>query len=188
MNYREMTQEQKDFCKAVVINNYNSTVRKCHTKGNVAKSVSAAFKSRYGIWPQVTASTVQTLLERARVENGMIVVPEPTGKGMICTWGRGKNETPALIDHVESICAAQRKTATRVSNIRNIYFMPFAVEMIPAAKLIPSQQQALMAPIEEANNNIADEIKATQKLAKIKYKTLQIPYYEDEDGNQIEIK
>jgi len=186
MNYKGMTRDQKDFCKDVVVGIYNSACRKVHSKRKAANVCRSAFNSKYGAWPTITTSTIDTLLERAKKEDGIVIVPEASGKGMICTYGRGKNETPALLDHVNSISASQQKLASGTRNLRLNLVIPMALEMMPAANLPAGNQKAYFEIVEDGNKAIANEIIKTEKVAQIKYK--QVAYYTDENGNEIEVK
>ncbi len=186
MNYKGMTKEQKDFCKGTVVGIYNSASRKVHSKRKAMNVCKTAFHSKYGIWPTITTSTIDTILDRAKNEDGIIIVPEATGKGMICTYGRGKNETPALLDHVNSISASQQKLASGTRNLRLNLVIPMALEMMPAAHLPIGNQKAYFEIVEDGNKAIANEIIKTEKIAHIKYK--QVAYFVDEDGKEIEYK
>ena len=186
MNYKGMTKAQKDFLKGIIIRVYNSACRKVHSKKQMVNVCKAAFHAQYAAWPVITVSTIETLIERARKEDGIIIVPEASGKGMICTYGRGKNETPALIDHVNSISASQQKLASGTRNLRLNLVIPMALEMMPAANLPAGNQKAYFEIVEDGNKAIANEIIKTEKVAQIKYK--QVAYYTDENGNEIELK
>jgi hypothetical protein len=186
MKYSQMTKTQKDFLKDVVLRIYNSIVRKVHSKKQALNVCKAAYHSKYGVWPTITEGTINTLLQRARKEDGVIIVPEATGKGMVCTYGHGKNETPALIDHVNAISAQQQKQATATRNVRINLVIPFIGEMMPAANILPENQKPYFQIIEDGNKAIANEIIKTERTTQIRYK--QVPYYVDENGKEVELK
>lgn len=186
MNYKGMSKTQKDFCKDVVLRIYNSIARNVHSKKKAAEVVRAAFHAKYTIWPTITETTINTLLKRARKEDGVVIVPEASGKGMVCTWGRGKNETPALIDHVNAISAQQQRQASATRNVRVNLVIPFIGEMMPASNILPENQKPYFQVIESGNKAIANEIIKTDKVTHVKFK--QVAYYTDENGNEIELK
>lgn len=186
MKYSKMSKPQKDFLKDVVLRLYNSECRKVHSKKQALSVCRAAYHAKYREWPVITEGTMDTLLARAKKEDGVIIVPEATGKGMICTYGRGRNETPALIDHVNAISAQQQRQATATRNVRINLVIPFIGEMMPAANILPEQQKPYFQIIEDGNKQIANEIMKTEKTTRIKYK--QVPYYVDENGNEVELK
>jgi hypothetical protein len=184
MNYKGMKKHEKDFCLDVLCDLYDSKIRKCHPKSKARQVIKSAFRAKFGTWPEVSESVIETLRKRAWDERRIKLMSEPNGKGLVCTMGI-VNADPAIVDHVGSIVAQQNKIGSTIRNLRENGVYPLAVIMLPEANLSERQITETVEPIQQGNIQIARECQKTRQLSEIKIK--QIAYITDENGIDHEV-
>lgn len=144
----------------------------------------AALYSRYGQRVKVSESSVESIINTLRVERGMVIMPEPKGRGLVLTYSpSGVNATPAIIDHTESIVAAQRRAAATIQNQIVGPTFELSIRMIPASQnTLPADAESHLRMIQDGNNNMATRLLEAKKASSVRYRL--VPFIEE--SNEIQ--